>query len=253
MCGVLFGLDCARRPTDRLAWQIPLESRKSLKYDDGGPTRANDSTAVVENASPAMYMSSSRTAASKISSIVQITDVHIDPYYMPGTDARCGAPLCCREAHGRPVDETQAAGTWGDYGNCDTPIGTVRHALKHIAEQHPKAEYWMWTGDISPHDIWNITRAEVLYQIRLTTDMFKQYAKATVFPVIGNHEGIPVNWYLTTKIGPFVENIYNRIFAHASFAPPEVKGEFSIKWLYEAVADEWSYWLPESALETLRQ
>lgn len=52
----------------------------------------------------------------------------------------------------------------------------------------------MWTGDISPHDIWNITKAEVIYQIRLTTEMFKQYSNVNVYPVIGNHEGIPVNW-----------------------------------------------------------
>ena len=51
----------------------------------------------------------------------------------------------------------------------------------------------MWTGDISPHDIWNITKEEVIYQIRLVTDLVKQYAKVPVLPVIGNHEGVPVN------------------------------------------------------------
>lgn len=54
----------------------------------------------------------------------------------------------------------------------------------------------MWTGDISPHDIWNITRDEVIFQIRLVTDMIKKKAKSIpVFPVIGNHEGVPVNRY----------------------------------------------------------
>ncbi len=37
-----------------------------------------------------------------------------------------------------------------------------------------------------------------------------------------------------------------------SFPPPEVKGENSISWLYDALAEEWSYWLPEDALKTLR-
>lgn len=59
---------------------------------------------------------------------------------------------------------------------------------------HPlQASYWMWTGDISPHDIWNITREEVIFQVRLVTEMIKQHAKVPVFPVIGNHEGVPVN------------------------------------------------------------
>lgn len=56
-----------------------------------------------------------------------------------------------------------------------------------------QASYWMWTGDISPHDIWNITREEVIFQVRLVTEMIKQHAKVPVFPVIGNHEGVPVN------------------------------------------------------------
>ena len=52
----------------------------------------------------------------------------------------------------------------------------------------------MWTGDIAPHDIWNVTREEVIFQIRLVTDLIKEYAKGVrVFPVIGNHEGVPVN------------------------------------------------------------
>lgn len=88
----------------------------------------------------------------------------------------------------------------------------------------------MWTGDIAPHDIWNITREEVIFQIRFVTDLIKQHAKVPVFPVIGNHEGVPVN----------------------SFPPPQVKGDHSISWLYEEIANQWSYWLPEDALETLR-
>jgi sphingomyelin phosphodiesterase len=93
-----------------------------------------------------------------------------------------------------------------------------------------QASYWMWTGDIAPHDIWNITREEVIFQIRLVTDLVKNHAKVPVYPVIGNHEGVPVN----------------------SFPPPEVKGDLSISWLYEELANQWSYWLPEDALETLR-
>jgi sphingomyelin phosphodiesterase len=88
----------------------------------------------------------------------------------------------------------------------------------------------MWTGDIAPHDIWNVSREEIISQIRLVTDLIKQYVKVPVFPVIGNHEGVPVN----------------------SFPPPEVKGEISVSWLYEEVARQWSYWLPQEALETLR-
>ena len=56
-----------------------------------------------------------------------------------------------------------------------------------------QSEYWIWTGDISPHDIWNISKAEVVNQIRLLSGIMKEYANVPVFPVVGNHEAIPVN------------------------------------------------------------
>lgn len=39
---------------------------------------------------------------------------------------------------------------------------------------------------------------------------------------------------------------------HLSFPPPEIRGELSISWLYDELAKQWAYWLPEDALETLR-
>lgn len=51
----------------------------------------------------------------------------------------------------------------------------------------------MWTGDVAPHDIWNVTRHEVISQMKLVTGLIKQYARVPVYPVIGNHEGVPVN------------------------------------------------------------
>lgn len=52
----------------------------------------------------------------------------------------------------------------------------------------------------------------------------------TVYPAVGNHESTPVN----------------------SFPPPFVHGNRSSSWLYDAMAEEWSPWLPEQALKTLR-
>lgn len=52
----------------------------------------------------------------------------------------------------------------------------------------------------------------------------------TVYPAVGNHESTPVN----------------------SFPPPFVHGNRSSSWLYDTMAEEWSPWLPEQALKTLR-
>jgi hypothetical protein len=176
---------------------------------------------------------SGANGAEQRSSFVHITDIHIDPYYEAGSLNECNEPLCCRATSG-PVaaqDKRRQAGRWGDYGNCDVPIRTLRNALNRIREQHSNAEYWLWTGDISPHDIWNITKAEAANHVRLVTKLVRTYSNGLpVFPVIGNHEAHPVN----------------------SFSPPEIKGKFSMSWLYDLLADEWSDWLPEDALKTLR-
>lgn len=44
----------------------------------------------------------------------------------------------------------------------------------------------------------------------------------------------------------------NMITVKKSFPPPEVKGDLAISWLYDEIAKQWKYWLPEDALETLR-
>lgn len=51
-----------------------------------------------------------------------------------------------------------------------------------------------------------------------------------VFPAVGNHESTPVN----------------------SFPPPFIHGNRSSSWLYNTMAEEWSPWLSEQAVKTLR-
>lgn len=328
VCGVVFGIDCARRPTYNLFWTVPIPhypskqqqlldqqqqqtnnadpsrpplSEASLlgmedgpdlfEYRRGGHSNKEPASSAANSSSQSSELKSrsshgadqsaaassklqEKTASSKaspgpskqrsshghnkqtldsndksevpvplpsdptraklkISSFVQITDIHIDPYYEPGSLSDCKEPLCCRatSGHVQAGDKRRQAGRWGDYGNCDLPVRTLRSALQRIREHHPNAEYWLWTGDISPHDIWNISKNEAANDVRLVTQMVREYSNGLpVFPVIGNHEAHPVN----------------------SFSPPEIKGRFSMSWLYDLLAEEWSDWLPKDALETLR-
>lgn len=72
-------------------------------------------------------------------SVVQITDIHIDPYYEGGANADCGEPLCCRASSPRQSPaKFKAAGLWGDYRNCDTPVSSLKSALEHISLTHPE-------------------------------------------------------------------------------------------------------------------
>lgn len=97
--------------------------------------------------------------------VLQISDTHFDPYYaegkyccydidtkriickiswfvlinmmlIPGANADCNEPLCCRASSGPLRTPDSGAGRWGDYRKCDTPKRTIDHMLKHIADTH---------------------------------------------------------------------------------------------------------------------
>jgi sphingomyelin phosphodiesterase len=69
--------------------------------------------------------------------MLQITDIHIDPSYEPGSNAECGEPNCCRFDQGQPTNLSAGAGYWGDYRDCDTPIHAFQDLLQDAASRHP--------------------------------------------------------------------------------------------------------------------
>ena len=125
---------------------------------------------------------------------LQITDIHFDPYFSPGTRTDCGEPVCCRSNNGPANSKSSMAGLWGDYMECDTPYFTVENSLQRIRTRHPDVDVWFMTGDLPPHDIWEYNRNETLAHIRFTSWLIDQYSGDTpVLPVIGNHEAVPIN------------------------------------------------------------
>jgi len=54
--------------------------------------------------------------------VLQITDIHFDPYFSPGARTDCGEPVCCRSNNGPGTTFHSMAGIWGDYTECDTPV-----------------------------------------------------------------------------------------------------------------------------------
>src|SRR6218665_3685997 len=139
MCGVIFGMDCARKITKNLNWtvqiperQSPLSSNQVKRNSHLDPSGM--SQMMEQDFLPEIDYRDSYTQNPK--KLVHITDIHVDPYYEPGSEAGCGEPLCCRASNGSPKSKDRAAGPWGDYRNCDTPVATLRHALKHISETH---------------------------------------------------------------------------------------------------------------------
>lgn len=69
--------------------------------------------------------------------------------------------------------------------------------LDHIVANHgEELQSVFWTGDNSPHNVWDNTEDEVSYYSQLITEMVKDAFDGTGIPVyasIGNHDTWPVN------------------------------------------------------------
>nr|XP_061801179.1 sphingomyelin phosphodiesterase-like [Nerophis lumbriciformis] len=165
------------------------------------------------------------------SRVLFLTDIHWDKEYVTGSPADCKEPLCCRNDSDSLSRRRKEAGYWGAYSKCDLPLRTVENLLENAAATGPW-DWVYWTGDIPAHNVWSQTRKQQLSELTVITRLIQKYLgpNVTVYPSIGNHESTPVN----------------------SFPPPFVHGNRSSAWLYDTMADEWSPWLPEQALKTLR-
>lgn len=213
LCGVIFQSSCPMSDLTPFEWTVNVDANKppiTGSKDNSVPRSPNDLT------------------------IAHITDPHYDPTYMVGSMAECDEPNCCR--YDQPMPEgsssSQAAGRWGDYRDCDSPLEAVQDAFAQIRRQHTDVDYVYFTGDIVDHAVWATTISYNEAAIsRINSLLSNIFPNTPVFPVLGNHEAHPVNL----------------------FAPLTVPQEFSTQWLYTYVAKEWSKWLPESALTTVRQ
>lgn len=135
--------------------------------------------------------------------VLQISDIHIDPEYQENSNAVCGEPLCCRSSSpgsGENLISKHKAGFWGDYRDCDVPLRTVEETFRFIRDNHPDIDYILWTGDIPPHDIWNQTKQSQLDLIKVAGALFDKYfGHVPIFPVVGNHESLPMNRLVLLK------------------------------------------------------
>ena len=127
---------------------------------------------------------------------VHISDVHIDKEYLAGSKAKCDSFLCCRAESGTPVAGDILAGEWGsNVGLCDLPVKTFESLMANVVNVQ-KPDLLFWTGDNSPHNIWDNTLEEVTDYTMSVTDIIKNAIKdseITVVPIHGNHDTWPVD------------------------------------------------------------
>lgn len=163
--------------------------------------------------------------------ILHITDVHYDPAYTLGLEAQCGDPLCCRPPN--PLGTTQPAGIFGEM-SCDAPKRLVDDLYTFISTSPslPKIDYIIWTGDITPHNIWEATKESYdAISGEMAAMLQKYFPGVPVYGSVGNHES------------PVIDN-----FAPLSITEPE----FATKPLYETLSAQWAPWLSEEAQEQMK-
>ncbi|XP_019855309.1 PREDICTED: sphingomyelin phosphodiesterase-like isoform X3 [Amphimedon queenslandica] len=152
--------------------------------------------------------------------ILHISDIHWDPQYTPGLQARCDEPLCCRPPLPKG-DPNNSAGAWGD-AHCDIPLQTVVNLMEHLNATQDQFEWIYMTGDLPAHNDWSQTRSGQVDIFNKMIDLFNEYLpNKPVFYSFGNHESDPVN----------------------SFPPNYITGSNSISWLYDDAADKLKKWL----------
>ena len=117
-------------------------------------------------------------------SVLQLSDVHLDFSYQPGTKEDCGDAACCRTEVGYPPAGEPGAGEWGSL-HCDLPMKTFGTLLDYITNT-VKPDLIVWTGDNTAHNVWTNTADETTIYTITVTNMIKMALKdsnITLLPI----------------------------------------------------------------------
>ncbi|KAG0216383.1 hypothetical protein BGX28_002853 [Mortierella sp. GBA30] len=152
--------------------------------------------------------------------VLHFSDWHLDPFYRPGSEAKCSHNICCRDygPWNDPGPIKKKASKWGE-GKCDTPIALGLSALEAIRRFVPKASFGLFTGDIASHDSWMITEKYIADEETRSYELFKEYLQEMkLYVALGNHDSYPSD-QAPGRMRP------NSYITH--------------KWLYDHVAGIW--------------
>ncbi|OCK79268.1 sphingomyelin phosphodiesterase [Lepidopterella palustris CBS 459.81] len=197
--------------------------------------------------------------------IVQYSDVHVDPFYVTGSNTNCSKPICCRDysTADSPGNNNYPAGAYGDH-NCDTPTSLEESMYAAIASIAPNAKFALFTGDIVDHAVWNTTQAQN------TIDINAAYGHMSGLPIVygtvGNHEANPTNAFQPTAVGTNSQWVYNLLssiwtkwIGVTAATAEESFGAYSVKYgssnlriisINTNMYYIQNYWLYESDMET---
>lgn len=134
---------------------------------------------------------------------IQLTDLHLDLKYQPGTPTDCGLPICCRDDPIKP-GMNGSAPYWGS-SECDTSPQLWQSMFERlktlIQESNGQIKFIILTGDLPAHDIWIQTKEENLNT--MITQLEKlQTLGLPIYYSYGNHDSYPVNQFAGSPLDP---------------------------------------------------
>jgi sphingomyelin phosphodiesterase len=128
-----------------------------------------------------------------------MSDFHIDPRYLTGSEADCTGYLCCRGDKfniSTPNQINMPAPRFGAF-KCDTPFDLAIAALSSIptltGTQNTGFDFTIYTGDIAAHDNdQGLSRGAVEYAENFMYTLFaKMLGAGPTFAALGNHDSWP--------------------------------------------------------------
>ncbi|CEJ62002.1 hypothetical protein PMG11_10517 [Penicillium brasilianum] len=147
--------------------------------------------------------------------VVHFSDTHVDLSYEIGSNYDCSKPICCRV-----YSDKDAPGTTdkpcGPFGNtkCDPPHQLQESMMTAIAELNPA--FSIYTGDVVAHDVWLVTKEEVLQDLNATYGAMENHL-GLVYAALGNHDAAPLNLFPSRK----------------------VPSKYNPQWAYDALTADW--------------
>ncbi|CAO1638337.1 unnamed protein product [Sympodiomycopsis kandeliae] len=142
--------------------------------------------------------------------MLHMSDIHLDPRFLVGSEAKCTNGQCCRAD---AFNSTKASGPskvphtllnassivepaeyWGNY-LCDSPYSITLSAFQSVKPLNggKDVDLTVYTGDIVTHDADNhLSRDFVTQGEQAVYDIMKKYlGNGPVFSTLGNHDSSP--------------------------------------------------------------
>ncbi|KAL5481019.1 hypothetical protein ACEPAI_9960 [Sanghuangporus weigelae] len=168
--------------------------------------------------------------------VVHLSDVHIDPEYLVGSEANCTKYICCRDfsSGGESRTDDQIIHPAEPFGNrhCDAPIGLANSMFHAINELVPQARFTLSTGDVVDHANWLLSRETVEDELHnFHTQLFVNLSSTNAFyGSIGNHDGYPTN----------------------DFPRTTAEEPNSADWIFDLLSRDWERWIGDAGSASVR-